>query len=406
MELKKGYKQTEIGAIPEDWEIKAIVDITTKVGSGITPKGGERIYKSHGRPFIRSQNIGWGELLLDDVAFIDDETHNTFLSTEVKENDVFLNITGASIGRSAIATINLSGGNVNQHVCIVRANESVINCKFLNASLLSQFGQKQINNFQVGGNRQGLNFEQIKSIQFAIPPVREQTAIATALSDADALITSLEKLIEKKRAIKQGAMQQLLKPKEGWVVKKLGEIGECIIGLTYKPENVKESGLLVLRSSNIQENTLTYDDNVHVDVQVSEKLILQENDILICVRNGSRDLIGKCALIKGKAVGETFGAFMSVFRSPYNQFVYILFQSNIIKKQIDEHLGATINQITNKSLNSFAIPFPSLEEQQEIGLTLSEIDNEISTLEGSLTKCRMLKQGMMQELLTGKTRLV
>jgi len=246
-----------------------------------------------------------------------------------------------------------------------------------------------------------------KKLPIVVPPtIEEQTLIATALSDADALISSLEKLIAKKRNIKQGAMQKLLEPKVGWEVKKLGEVGECIIGLTYTPENVKESGTLVLRSSNVQGCALKYDDNVYVDSKVPEKLINKENDILICVRNGSRDLIGKCALLKGKAIGETFGAFMSVYRSPFNEFIFILFQSEIIKKQIDEHLGATINQITNKSLNSFEIPFPSMEEQTRIATILSDMDNEITALETKLEKYKKVKLGMMQNLLTGKIRLV
>ena len=120
----------------------------------------------------------------------------------------------------------------------------------------------------------------------------------------------------------------------------------------------------------------------------------------------SRDLIGKCALINVQAVGETFGAFMSVFRSPFNEFIFNLFQSSLIKKQIDEHLGATINQITNKSLNSFEIPFPKQEEQFNIVIVLKDMDTEIVALEQKLSKYKMLKQGMMQELLTGKIRLV
>lgn len=91
---------------------------------------------------------------------------------------------------------------------------------------------------------------------------------------------------------------------EDWDVKKLGDIGEPIIGLTYKPENVKSEGILVLRSSNIQENKLSFDDNVFVNVEVSDRIITRNGDILICVRNGSRELIGKSAVIKGKAVGR------------------------------------------------------------------------------------------------------
>jgi len=236
--------------------------------------------------------------------------------------------------------------------------------------------------------------------------ISEQTAIAAALNDADALITQLEKLIAKKRNIKQGAMQELLKPKEGWEVKKLREIGECIIGLTYSPSNVKKEGILVLRSSNIRGNKLVYEDNVFVNVDVPEKLITQKSDILICVRNGSRNLIGKCAYIDGRGVGETFGAFMSIFRSQFNNFLFHALQSNFIQRQIGESIGATINQLTNKNLNAFEIPFPMPEEQTYIAQILSDMDAEIEALEKKLDKYKMLKQGMMQNLLTGKIRLV
>jgi type I restriction enzyme S subunit len=143
-----------------------------------------------------------------------------------------------------------------------------------------------------------------------------------------------------------------------WDVKYLGDIGKSLIGLTYQPNNIKESGLLVLRSSNIFEERLAFEDNVYVDVDVPEKLKTKKGDILICVRNGSRELIGKCALIDDQAVGETFGAFMTVFRTPFYGYIFFQFQSDLIKRQIHENIGATINQITNKNLNSFQIPFP------------------------------------------------
>ena len=105
MELKPGYKETEVGVIPQDWDVVQLGQVTDKVGSGITPTGGSRVYKDSGRPFIRSQNVGWGNLDLSDVAFIDDATHVTFEATQIRGGDVFLNITGASIGRSATCLI-------------------------------------------------------------------------------------------------------------------------------------------------------------------------------------------------------------------------------------------------------------------------------------------------------------
>ena len=175
--MKPGYKQTEVGVIPVEWEVTQAGQTTTKVGSGITPTGGNRVYKSEGRPFLRSQNIGWGTLLLDDVAFIDDAIHCTFADTEIKSGDVFLNITGASIGRSSVADSRVEGGNVNQHVCIVRPDYERLTSQFLNCLLLSSLGQGQIDSFQAGGNRQGLNFAQVRSIRLPLPPCIHKLAV-------------------------------------------------------------------------------------------------------------------------------------------------------------------------------------------------------------------------------------
>jgi type I restriction enzyme S subunit len=191
-----------------------------------------------------------------------------------------------------------------------------------------------------------------------------------------------------------------------WTTKALREIGDTLIGLTYRPDQVRDHGTLVLRSSNIQEGTLRFDDNVYVDADIPERIMVRPGDILICVRNGSRDLIGKTALLDERTAGMTFGAFMAVFRSPSGKFVNYLFQSDILKRQINEHLGATINQITNKSLNSFRVPLPPTEaEQRAIAAALSDVDALLGGLDRLIAKKRDLKQAAMQQLLTGETRL-
>jgi type I restriction enzyme, S subunit len=189
---------------------------------------------------------------------------------------------------------------------------------------------------------------------------------------------------------------------EDWEIVKFNEIGDAIIGLTYSPKDVNSSGKLVHRSSNIQDNKLAYYDNVYVTCDVPEKLILKKNDILICVRNGSRNLIGKSAIIDGKSIGETFGAFMSVFRpNGYAPLIYQCFISDIVQSQINASLGATINQITNKTLNSFLTPLPpTLTEQKAIATALSDVDALITSLEQTITKKKAIKQGAMQQLLT------
>ncbi len=193
---------------------------------------------------------------------------------------------------------------------------------------------------------------------------------------------------------------------EDWDVKPLGDIGDCLIGLTYSPNNVRDHGTLVLRSSNIQDGSLTFDDNVYVDAVIPERIVVQDGDILICVRNGSRRLIGKCALLDNRVAGQTFGAFMSVFRTPESAFVFYQFQSDLIKRQIDENIGATINQITNANLNAFKIPLPSSSQERiTIAAALSDVDALLAKLDQFIAKKRDLKQAAMQELLTGQTRL-
>ncbi|NDG64390.1 MAG: restriction endonuclease subunit S [Planctomycetes bacterium] len=191
-----------------------------------------------------------------------------------------------------------------------------------------------------------------------------------------------------------------------WDAKPLGDIGDSLIGLTYRPSEVRKYGTLVLRSSNVQNGTLCFDDNVFVEADIPERIMVRPGDILVCVRNGSRDLIGKAALIDERAIGMTFGAFMGVFRSDHGQLLHHVFQSGIFKKQINEHLGATINQITNKSLNSFKVPFPPTnEERAKIAKALSDVDALLATLDKVIVKKRNLKQAAMQQLLTGEKRL-
>tara|TARA_R110000782_G_scaffold20675_2_gene55765 strand:- start:5990 stop:7252 length:1263 start_codon:yes stop_codon:yes gene_type:complete len=193
---------------------------------------------------------------------------------------------------------------------------------------------------------------------------------------------------------------------ENWNVVPLGSIGEALIGLTYKPTDVARYGTLVLRSSNIQNGVLSFDDNVYVTCDVPDRIMVQPGDVLVCVRNGSRPLIGKTALLDERAGGMTFGAFMAVFRSNCGSFINYLFKSHLLKRQINEHLGATINQITNRSLKSFVVPMPpDADEVKQITGALSDVDALLDGLGRLIAKKRDIKQATMQRLLTGKTRL-
>ncbi|EOU1474934.1 restriction endonuclease subunit S [Clostridium perfringens] len=187
-----------------------------------------------------------------------------------------------------------------------------------------------------------------------------------------------------------------------WSVKKLKDIGYSVIGLTYSPDDLveKENGILVLRSSNIKNSRISYDDNKYVNKVISEKQIVKKEDILICSRNGSKELIGKCAIIDEEAEGSSFGAFMTVFRSDYNKYLFHVFNSYLFKRQIYNNIGATINQITTDNLNNFKVIIPTNDEQEKISLILSTVDEQIDNTEKLIQKNQELKRGLMQQLLT------
>lgn len=192
----------------------------------------------------------------------------------------------------------------------------------------------------------------------------------------------------------------------GWEEKRLGDIGEAIIGLTYSPRDVvNDGGTLVLRSSNIRNNSIDLFDQVRVNIKIPDKLVIREGDILICARNGSRRLIGKNAYIESKLAGNSFGAFMSVFRTKYSDYVHYLFQSQLYKKAIARDIGPTINQVTTGNLHSFKFAFPSRFEQEEILALLETWDMYLEKLDKKIEMKKKIKKGLMQQLLTGKKRL-
>lgn len=164
-----------IGDIPEHWEVKKLKYLTSKIGSGITPSGGATTYVDKGTPLLRSQNIHFDGLVLDNVANISLNVHKSMKNSQVKQHDVLLNITGGSLGRCCYNSSN-DEMNVNQHVCIVRPN-NLIKGEFLNGLMSSEVGQKQIWFFQQGGGREGLNFQNLKNFDFPLPSIDEQKEI-------------------------------------------------------------------------------------------------------------------------------------------------------------------------------------------------------------------------------------
>ena len=169
---------------------------------------------------------------------------------------------------------------------------------------------------------------------------------------------------------------------KGWSALRLKFLGDTILGLTYAPEEItdEQNGTLVLRANNIQDRQLVANDPVYVSAEAPEKLKLQEGDILICSRNGSRHLIGKCGRVTSEFVGCYFGAFNTVFRSQENDYMFYVLNSSLFEFQSGSYLTSTINQLTIGALNSFMIPLPSSNEQQRIAAFLDWKTGQIDAL--------------------------
>ncbi len=248
-----------------------------------------------------------------------------------------------------------------------------------------------------------------------LPELSEQQAIASALSDFDEHIDNLSELIEKKKGIRDAALEDLVSGRtrlDGfngeWEEKSFKDLGDILTGLTYSPDNIRPSGKLVIRSSNVQDDRLSFEDNVFVDRTCVISEDIKKGDIILCVRNGSASLIGKSAYANSD-LDATFGAFMSNFRCKNHDssgFVYYFTKSVMFKKFVKQILGATINQITKTDLKRVTLKIPvDIEEQQAITQVLTAMDEEIESLKIEKEKMIQIKEGAMDDLLIGRVRL-
>ena len=185
-----------------------------------------------------------------------------------------------------------------------------------------------------------------------------------------------------------------------WESKSLGEIGESLIGLTYSPSDVvKEGGTIVFRSSNIQNGVMDYGDLVRVSKKIKDAIVTREGDLLICARNGSTRLIGKNALLRKSDEGQTFGAFMMVFRSDDNRFVHQLLSTKAYSTQVSENLGARINQITTRNFAEYTFNMPPIpEEKEKLGVFLELINDRIETQSKIIEELNILRSALIEEV--------
>lgn len=192
------------------WPVSKLQSLTTKIGSGATPKGGKQSYKKEGITLVRSMNVYDGEFVYKDLAHIDTAQAQELNNVELKPNDVFINITGASVARSCVIPNNILPGRVNQHVAIIRCKENILNCIFLNRLFLNaSFRQKLLAMGQAGGaTRQALTKEQLKNLNLILPPIELQNKFASFVQQVDKSKVAIQKSLDETQTLFDSLMQK------------------------------------------------------------------------------------------------------------------------------------------------------------------------------------------------------
>lgn len=430
-----------LGDIPKDWQVSRLKNFCI-IKNGSTPKSDNELFWNGNIIWITPQDIGKKEsiYLSNSLRKITEEGYRSCGTSLIPKNSIILT-TRAPIGNIAISSVELCM-NQGCKALIIKNREF----KYIYYLLLSSSNILQ----SLGTGTTFLELSTNNLALFNIPlfSAKEEKKIANFLDEKskifDEAISKKEQLISKLELAKQSLISEVVTGKlkiveqnsklqtikreenelkssgvewlgdipKDWKLTKLKYLGDAIIGLTYSPTDVvdKNEGILVLRSSNVQNKRITFEDNVYVKSVIPKKLLTKIDDILICSRNGSRNLIGKNALITEKSQDLTFGAFMTIFRSKYNKYLFYIFNSDIFEAQSASFLSSTINQLTTGNLNNFKIVLPSLEEQQKISKYLDEklihFDNTIEKTKQSITKLKEAKEALISQAVTGKIEVL
>ena len=406
----KGYKQTELGIIPEDWKIES-VGKTNLVTSGGTPNTNISKYWNG--------NIRWmnsGELNLKIVSEVQNRITSEGLKNSatklIPKHCVLIGLAGQgkTRGTAAFNTIELC---TNQSIAAIHPS-TYYDQKFLYYNIDKRYDELRALSTGDGG-RGGLNLSIIRNFKIPAPTnTIEQIKIAKALSETDDYITSLEKLIEKKKAIKQGVMQELLKPTDGWETKKLGEIGKTFGGLSGKSKNDFNRGRFpFIPFMNVMSNPIIdihFFNYVNVANGESQNLVLK-GDLIFNGSSETPEELGMCSILLNEIPFLYLNSFCFGFRLNKETQINGLYLSYYFRSKEGRKLffsmaqGATRYNLSKANFNNLFIKIPSVKEQDKIAKILYDIDQELKTLEQKLFKAINLKLGMMQNLLTGKIRL-
>ena len=370
---------------------------------------------------VRGQDYSDGWVDSSAIFRVSSTVEEPFKNARIKAGDILITIVGASTGRIATTPGWLDGANLTQTTARIAVSPDAADSSYCGYVLASWYGVRQVANYVKGGAQPGLNCGDIERFLIPLPPTKaEQRAIATALSDVDALLDGLGRLISKKRDLKQAAMQQLLTGKTRlpgfhgeWEVKPLKDIADVKTGpfgsSLHESDYVTE-GTPIITVEHLGEFGVDHFNLPMVsefDCRRLQAYSLAEGDIVFS-RVGSVD---RNALIRSAEAGWLFsGRLLRVrpdSRKAHAPFLSFEFHSEPFKAKVRSvAVGQTMASLNTQILNGIDVSLPPIREQIAIAAILTDLDAELMALEARRDKTRALKQGMMQELLTGRTRLV
>jgi type I restriction enzyme, S subunit len=401
-QLKEGYKQTEVGIIPEDWEVKSLVgSISIIHGYGFE----SQFFSPHGAFFLTTPGNfyedGGFRVLGDKQKFYNGFLPEGFL---LSHEDLIVAMTEQAEGLLGSAAFIPTEGKYlhNQRLGKIKVNSANISTRFLYWIFNSKAYRRKVNETAAGTKVKHTSPSKLLEIPVLLPSNKfEQEAIASTLSDIDALIESLDRLLTKKRQIKQGAMQELLRSKDGWVVKKLGEI--CEIGMGRTPPRLNGTfwgkGYKWLSIADLKSKVVSESKEEITALAAAEMKIIPKGTLLMSFKLSlGRLCFAGCDLFTNEAICS-----FNQLQANAEFLYYVLGRTDFSLYGKQAVKGYTLNK---ESLNLIEVNLPSIYEQIEIANILSDMDAEIDSIDSKLTKTRQLKQGMMHELLTGRIRLV
>ena len=407
IEEKQGYKFTEeFDYIPEDWDVAKIKD-KSEVKTGGTPNTSISEYWNGNIKWMSSGELN-NKRIYDVVGRITEIGLNNSSANMIPKNSILIGLAGQGKTRGT-AAINYVDLSTNQSIA------AILPSKYFNSEFLYQCIDKRYEELRElssgGGGRGGLNKTLIMNLPILLPPLPEQEKIAEVLSDIDELIESTQKLIDKKKDLKTATMQKLLTPKPHWVAKKLGEIVKLQGGYSFSSTNFKNVGIPIVRISNIYNNLVILEDDIvyHDEIDLSSCFIINKNDILIAMSGATTGKIGLYCYDNIAYLNQRVGKFIIIDETITNKLFLLQLLKDwkfetLLKKEIAQGAQPNVSSAQIEKME-FMVPI-SYTEQQKIAQTLSDMDAEIEALEKELNKYKDLKTGMMQELLTGKKRLV